>query len=1330
MKESATISKRVPTYNPFSGPVVERVVYITQPQAEIWVACQLGDSDANRAYNESVTLTLNGNLNAIALLNALQSLVSRHEALRSTFSTDGRFMTIFKNLKITTDYNDLSDLDTTEKDEAIKTYLTEQVNFIFDLVKGPLFRVGLLKLSETEHQLILTAHHIICDGWSIGIMLEELGSLYSANILNTNHNLPNPESFCTYADEQQVYLESSEHKSNENFWLNEFKDSVPQLTLSTDFPRPNLRTFKSERLDFSVDTTLVKALKKTGVKAGCSLVNTLLSAFEIFLCSQTGQTDIVLGLPAAGQAVTGRTQLIGHCVNLLPLRSRISLSDSFNTYLKNRKSSLFDAYDHQQLSFGQLLQKLAIARDPSRVPLVPVVFNIDMGMTSQVSFKDLSFQLHSNPRTFETFEIFLNASGSEDAFILEWQYNSSLFTSSTIEKMMHSLEDIFKKIVANPESSIADIVKVDDAAYRVLNETAVSYPNSPLHELLRGKAQEFSNKQAIKFINSEVSYQDFNNQVNQLANQLSAIGVRSGDVVGVALPRSIELVISLVAIMQCGAAYLPLDPKYPQKRLEYMLEDSMAGFLISSETNALQLETNAESLLIENLISNLPQYPVTPVSLKVENDANAYLLYTSGSTGKPKGVAITHKNLVNFLYSMLDQPGINENDKLLSVTTISFDIAGLELYIPLLTGATLVLAKDETAKDGRIIMDVVKKEGITMLQATPTTWQMMLDLGWDTPLPIKALCGGEALPLNLAKKLIPKVNELWNMYGPTETTIWSSVKQIRSEDNIITIGKPIANTQFYILNDQQQLMEPGKTGEIIIGGDGVAKGYWNRPDLTEEKFINNPFDQNSKTKLYRTGDLGQLLPTGELLCMGRIDQQVKIRGHRIELEEIEQALESLDGIQNALVIVKDDNIISFLISNVIDEIGKSDIDSWKQLLTKYLPAHMIPQEFDLIDDFPKTLNGKIDRNALLKQTTSQSKTAEYTAPRSNTEIIVSEIWCKNLKKEKIDIYSDFFELGGHSIIGIKVIASIEEKIGTKLPLSILMVYPTIEKLATFIDKDIEKVTWSSLVPIRTEGTKTPLYMVHGAGHNILFFNSTAKHLDENQPVYGLQSKGLNGTDIPLDKVEDMAAHYISEIQATNPSGPYALGGYSFGGVVAYEMARQLVAQGKTVETVALIDTYVFPMYYFKDSFRKKLASVYYVLGKVYFALTNMFSSVEKFKERIDIFKTLGRNFYLKFTNRVDEIEATEEELLNLEELERAQDFALDRYTITPDHFKVDLLVADDNVFFKHDKKNYGWKNVALNGVVRHRIPGNHARMFTPPNDKKLASIMQNILDSN
>ena len=1327
MKESATISKRVPTYNPFSGPVVERVVYITQPQAEIWVACQLGDSDANRAYNESVTLTLNGNLNAIALLNALQSLVSRHEALRSTFSTDGRFMTIFKNLKITTDYNDLSDLDTTEKNKAIKTYLTEQVNFIFDLVKGPLFRVGLLKLSETEHQLILTAHHIICDGWSIGIMLEELGSLYSANILNTNHNLPNPESFCTYADEQQVYLESSEHKSNENFWLNEFKDSVPQLTLSTDFPRPNLRTFKSERLDFSVDTTLVKALKKTGVKAGCSLVNTLLSAFEIFLCSQTGQTDIVLGLPAAGQAVTGRTQLIGHCVNLLPLRSKISLSDSFNTYLKNRKSSLFDAYDHQQLSFGQLLQKLAIARDPSRVPLVPVVFNIDMGMTSQVSFKDLSFQLHSNPRTFETFEIFLNASGSEDAFILEWQYNSSLFTSSTIEKMMHSLEDIFKKIVANPESSIADIVKVDDAAYRVLNETAASYPDSPLHELLRGKAQEFSNKQAIKFINSEVSYQDFNNQVNQLANQLSAIGVRSGDVVGVALPRSIELVISLVAIMQCGAAYLPLDPKYPQKRLEYMLEDSMAGFLISSETNALQLETNAESLLIENLISNLPQYPVTPVSVKVENDANAYLLYTSGSTGKPKGVAITHKNLVNFLYSMLDQPGINENDKLLSVTTISFDIAGLELYIPLLTGATLVLANDETAKDGRIIMDVVKKEGITMLQATPTTWQMMLDLGWDTPLPIKALCGGEALPLNLAKKLIPKVNELWNMYGPTETTIWSSVKQIRSEDNIITIGKPIANTQFYILNDQQQLMEPGKTGEIIIGGDGVAKGYWNRPDLTEEKFINNPFDQTSKNKLYRTGDLGQLLPTGELLCMGRIDQQVKIRGHRIELEEIERALESLNGIQNALVIVKDDNIISFLISNVIDEIGKSDIDSWKQLLTKYLPAHMIPQEFHLIDDFPKTLNGKIDRNALLKQTTSQSKTVEYTAPRSNTEIIVSEIWCKNLKKEKIDIYSDFFELGGHSIIGIKVIASIEEKIGTKLPLSILMVYPTIEKLATFIDKDIEKVTWSSLVPIRTEGTKTPLYMVHGAGHNILFFNSTAKHLDENQPVYGLQSKGLNGTDIPLDKVEDMAAHYISEI---NPSGPYALGGYSFGGVVAYEMARQLVAQGKTVETVALIDTYVFPMYYFKDSFRKKLASVYYVLGKVYFALTNMFSSVEKFKERIDIFKTLGRNFYLKFTNRVDEIEATEEELLNLEELERAQDFALDRYTITPDHFKVDLLVADDNVFFKHDKKNYGWKNVALNGVVRHRIPGNHARMFTPPNDKKLASIMQNILDSN
>ncbi|WP_299124662.1 non-ribosomal peptide synthetase [uncultured Winogradskyella sp.] len=1331
MNESIDIIENNKAFNPFSGHEIERITHTIPSQTEIWLACKIGEDDANRAYNESFSLVLTGQLHKQALGDAIQELIQRHESLRATFSADGRFMTVFKTFSLEPHYSDISINLSNEKDRILKNYLLDEVNHVFDLVKGPLLKISLIKVAEEEHHLIVTAHHIIFDGWSAGILLEELGSLYSSKIDNSLLSLPRAESFISYTDNQFKYLQSDVYEATEQFWLKKFESSVPQLSLPTDFPRPALRTFKSGRLDFLLNKNLVSDLKKVGIKAGSSFVTTLMTAFEVFLYSQTDQQDLVIGLPTSGQSASGMTQLIGHCVNLLPLRSKIPVNTSFNTYLKERKSALFDAYEHQGLSFGQLLQKLVIARDPSRIPLVPVMFNIDVGKDDKVVFKGLNHRLKGNHKTYGAFEMFLNISGPTDELIIEWSYNSSLFKEETIKKMMVSFEEIIKKIISNPEIIISDLVKADITAYDKLNNTKVDYPQYALHELIAKKAQEYSNKQAIKFEDKEISFEQFNQQVNQLANQFHEIGVSSGDVIGVVLPRSIELVVTLVAIMQCGAAYLPLDPSYPQNRLEYMLEDSQASFIITSKATSLHLVTNADQLDLEELFSKLYEYTTKPLTLKVSNEALAYLLYTSGSTGKPKGVAITHKNLVNFLYSMLEKPGIGESDKLLSITTISFDISGLELYIPLLSGASLVLANDETAKDGRIILDVIKREGITMIQATPTTWQMMLDLGWKTPLPITALCGGEALPISLAKQLVTKVDALWNMYGPTETTIWSSVKQVLRDDKIVTIGKPIANTQFYILNDQKILMEPGKTGEIIIGGDGVSNGYLNRQDLTNEKFINNPFNSDIETKLYRTGDLGQLLPSGELLCLGRIDQQVKVRGHRIELEEIEESLDTLDGIQHALVVVKDDNLISFVISDTLNDLYKEQIDLWKEELTKQLPAHMIPHEFHLISEFPTTLNGKVDRKALLNNSRKQSQIADYTAPRTKTEQTVSEIWCKSLNKEKIDIHSDFFELGGHSIIAVKVIASVENIMGKKLPLSALMVHPTIEKLSTFIDGDIEKETWSSLVSIKTEGNKTPLYVVHGAGHNILFFNSTAKHLDNNQPVYGLQSKGLNKNDKPHDKIEEMASHYISEILQKNPEGPYALAGYSFGGIVAYEMARQLLAQGKKVETVVLIDTYVFPKYYFSDAFRRKCANVFYTIGKVYFAVKNMFSSVKNFKTRIDIFMTIARNLFLRVTKSNNNNRTiSDTELLDLYELDRNQDIALNQYTITPDNVEIDLLVADDNVYFKHDAKNFGWKNIALGGITRHMIPGNHAKMFTSPNDEKLASILQNILDTN
>lgn len=1325
MKEpTITIDNRT-NFNPFAGPEIERVIYTTQPQAEIWIACKMGDDDANRAYNESISLILNGSLNKAALINAIQVLVTRHEALRAVFSTDGQFMTVFKTLSIEVDQQDISLLNANEKEKSIKDYLVAEANYVFDLVKGPLLKVGLLKLSDTKHQLVLTGHHIVCDGWSLGIMLQELGALYSAIVQNTTHNLPKPESFSEYADDQQAYLGSSAHTINENYWLGQFKGDVPQLTLPTDFPRPQFRTFKSERLDLPMPMELVEALKKTGLKAGSSFVTTLLSAFEIFLYTQTGQENIVLGLPSADQAASGKIQMIGHCVNLLPLRSKIDANHSFYDYLKQRKPQLFDAYEHQKFSFGELLQKLSIARDPSRVPLVPVVFNIDMGMDDGVSFAGLDYQLKSNPRAYETFEIFLNASGSADSLILEWSYNSSIFKPETIKQMMVSFLEIVKRIIANPNIKIGDIIKVDVSAYAELNNTSADYPNLPLHELLIKQAKANPLKIALKFGDKELSYGNLEKQVNQVAHYLKAQGIQNGDFVAVSLPRSNELIVTLIAIMQCGAAYLPLDPSYPSKRLEFMLEDSEAKFIITTKTFSSALQSDTKLLLLEDIFSDLSQYPETSLPEKVDLQNFVYILYTSGSTGKPKGVPITHKNLVNLLFSTLEKPGIKESDVLISITTISFDIAMVELFAPLLIGAKLIVTTEETSKDTRLLLDVMEAEAITWMQATPATWQMLLYSGWEKPLAIKAISTGEALPMVLAKSILQRVTELWNMYGPTETTIWSAMKKISKEDTLIAIGHPMANTQLYIVDEYDRLVSPGKTGELCIAGDGVAKGYWKRDDLTQEKFVRNPLQNDLGPTLYRTGDLARLLPSGDVHCLGRIDHQVKIRGQRIELEEIEQALDSLDGIQSSVVLLNEDQLIATVIPSDLGHPSANQVNRWKEALKDQLPAHMIPNQFISVKEFPTTLSGKIDRKVLLNNLPVKDEKLGFSEPITESEKIIAGIWEECLKIEKIDVHNDFFELGGHSIVGVQVMAKLEKQTGNRLPLVALLKHPTVRKLAAYMDS--EYIVWDSLVPLKPEGSKPALYVVHGANHNVLMFNALAQYLDKEQPIYGLQSRGLSGVDEPHDSIDQMAADYIAEILQSNPNGPYALGGFSYGGIVAFEMARQLRAQGKEVTIVAQFDTYVYPAYYYTNPIKKKIFSNLFQMGKIVYLSFNMFASRKHFIRRKELLKIQISGLFLKLKHGK---EKQYEMQFNVPyKMEQNHQKATNAYTITPQDFVIDLFRAMEEINFVHDHDLLGWKNMALRGIRKHMVPGNHVDMFEEPNVQTLAKSLQNVLDT-
>ncbi|GAB3335658.1 hypothetical protein GCM10027299_44870 [Larkinella ripae] len=921
-------------YDPFAGPEISRLVPSTEPQMEIWTACLLGGDEASRAYNESISLRFRGVPDRIALEESLQLLVRRHESLRAAFSADGRQMLIFRDRPVALHVENYSEKTADEQTRAVADYVRHDAEFCFDLGNGPLLKAGLLKVSADDWFLVLTAHHIVCDGWSMGILMQDLSALYSATVQNQFVSLPEPVLFSQYADDQAVFERSSEYAQIEKFWHDQYKPGVPVVDVPTDFPRPHHRTYKSQRLDFELDETLVSALKKLGREAGCSFVTTLVTAFDVWLHRLTGQETIAIGLPAAGQSASGHYRLIGHCVNLLPLRSHLSESVRFVDFLKQRKSELLTAYDHQRLTFGSLLKTLSIARDPSRIPLVPVIFNVDMGLADGVDFHGLTYQLISNPRAYENFELFLNATGSETSLTLEWSYNTQLFTAETIGRMMTGFENLLRTIVADPAvlvNSLTWAVSDQPRQVAVGQEAMVNYPKeTPLHRLLAQTATQFPEKTALVFQQQTLTYRQLHETANQVAHYLIQKGIRKNDIVGVSLDRSPEMLITLLAILKAGAAYLPLDPAYPHDRIAFMLTDSSARMVVTSRKYAGRLDTTVRELELETALSESAALSSSEPVVTTGGSDLAYILYTSGSTGKPKGVLIEQHNIVNLLTSMLDWPGMTPDDRLLAVTTISFDIAGLELFLPLLVGATLVLADTETTRDGRLLLEAIQKEPISVIQATPATYKLMLAAGWETPLPLKVLCCGEPLSKDLAEKLTARCASLWNMYGPTETTIYSTGKQILASDSVITIGRPIQNTQVYILDTDGNRLGIGSVGEITIAGEGVARGYHNRPDLNAEKFVENRFGTGL---LYRTGDLGKWIPNGEIQCLGRIDQQVKIRGYRIELGEIEYALAGADDVREAVVVAREDRPGDpHLVAYVVPETApvKSKSPNWKE----------------------------------------------------------------------------------------------------------------------------------------------------------------------------------------------------------------------------------------------------------------------------------------------------------------------------------------------------------------------------------------------------------------
>ncbi|MBD8489586.1 amino acid adenylation domain-containing protein [Echinicola sp. CAU 1574] len=846
----------------------------------------------------------------------------------------------------------------------------------------------------------------------------------------------------------------------------------------------------------------------------------------------------------------------------------------------------------------------------------------------------------------------------------------------------------------------------------------------PFMEMIHEMASKYPEKSAIEFFDQTMTYQELETRSNQLAALLLDKGLSEGNIIGIAMDRSIDMIVAILGVAKSGCAYLPLDPNFPTNRLNYMLEDAGAKLIITSNTFESAAMQGIEQLSFKKISDMLFAYQSWYFQRKQSPSSLAYILYTSGSTGKPKGVQISHRNLSNFLLSVRKKPGMYPSDKLLAITTISFDIACLEMFLPLISGATIVLADSLAIKDGRTLLKLLIEKGITFMQATPATWRMLSMAGWDKSLPLRVLSGGEAFPKDLANKLLSLSQEVWNGYGPTETTIYSTMKKLEIGEEKISIGVPIDHTQVYILDENMQQVEDGEVGEIYISGEGVSLGYLGRKDLTQERFVVNPFDDQHPV-LYQTGDLGKTLPNGEIECLGRIDHQVKIRGYRIELGEIEQQLLREEEISEVAVEVWEDipgnkRLVAYI---VLSEKGNSDssfdqhIGPWKELLSTKLPSYMIPTDWVKLERLPLTANNKIDRKALPSPNTAKIiQLKEGQKPVSDTQELIHNIWSKSLGIAAINIDDDFFDLGGHSLLTVDVMTKLDIATGKNLPLTALFQHPTIRKFASYLDtwntESHQEDQWRSLVPIRTSGTKTPIYLVHGMAANASTFFKLLNLLDKNQPIYGFQSKGLSGQETPNYTIEEMAEHYVNEIINQNPDGPYILGGYSFGGFIAYEMAAILRKMGKGVDHILLFDTQATSISPLDQENDSKLSQIGKTLSKRKVEFQVMFQAPKTFQKIKSRVVKRKKQKLLQKLGLIPKPEANDRTSI-IKKIRSINHQAMLNYSPSPQEVNIVLFKAKIIPNKSLDHKTNGWSDYAK-GVKVIPVNGDHFTLFEEP----------------
>ncbi|HEV7745454.1 MAG TPA: amino acid adenylation domain-containing protein [Pyrinomonadaceae bacterium] len=1036
-------------------------------QQRIWFIQQLHPD--NPQYNTPVGVSLKGSLNIPALEQTLTEIVRRHEVMRTVFRvTDGQpAQVILPAFDPRLTIKDLSEHPVTDRQIVAQQIIDEESGRPFDLEAGPLVRFLLLRLAPNENWLNLVTHHMVFDTWSIDIFGRELSAIYGALIDGSPFPLQDlPIQYADFSLWQRQRFQGEELQQQLAYWTAKLSGAPPLLMLPTDRPRPPLQSYRGRIQPFSLSEGLTASLNQLSRAEGVTLFMTLMAAFQTLLHCYSGQEEIVAGTATGNRNRREMEGLIGCFINSLLFRTNFSGDPPFRAVLDQVRRLSLEASAHQDVPFEQVVAALHPQRDLSYAPLTQVMLNFQNTQLNTPVAAGLEISRLGMPeRMAAQYDLTINLrdSGSKLHGLLE--YNTDLFDATTAQRILGHFETVLESIVTHSERRVSalEVMTEPERLQQIsgLNETRTEFwEHGFLPDLIQRQAAQRPEAVAMTFEGQRLTYDELNSRANQLAHHLRGLGVGPEELVGVCLERGLGMVVALLGILKAGGAYLPLDPTYPRERLEFMINDSGPSVLLTQEKFSQPLSSARQQVVCidsdwERIAFESPENPDTALGA-----ANlAYVLYTSGSTGVPKGVMVTHGALKNFLLSTSRLLEMTRDDVLAAVTTLAFDIAGLELYLPLIVGARVGLVSRETGSDGRLLRDEIINLGATALQGTPATWRMLLGAGLQLTPSFKVFCGGEAMTGDLKEKLLDTGAKVWNLYGPTETTIWSTVKRL-DPDCPPSIGQPLANTQIYILNRSLQPTPVGVAGELYIAGAGLARGYLKRPELTAERFIPNPFSSEPGARLYRTGDLVRYLPNYDIEYLDRIDLQIKIRGFRIELGEIETVLGQHPDVRQAVVAARENpSGEKVLVAYVVHQQGVAKSspvrhEELREFLRRSLPAYMIPSAFVLLDELPKSPAGKIDRKALHElQPLDQGK--PFVAPSTPTELLVAGIWSELLGTDRISADDDFFELGGDSLLIQRMLAKVMQAVEVTVPLGTVFQNPSVSHIAAIIDRTRE-----------------------------------------------------------------------------------------------------------------------------------------------------------------------------------------------------------------------------------------------------------------------------------